>query len=541
MKPPAENQQATSAFTDIESGLEPYQGDWNTPQISHLLRRTLFGAKWEDILFFQEMSPSEAVDYLLTVPAGPPPEPVNDYNDEDYTDPDVPPGESWLSAPFNVDAEGPRIWSLKCWWLGNILDQDRSILEKMTVFWHNHIPIEFYGVFYARRNHRYVMTLRQNALGNFRSLVRAITLDPAMLQYLNGQENEAGAPDENYARELQELFCIGKGPNAAFTENDVQMAARVLTGWRANWQTDEVFFNPNAHDASDKQFSSFYENTIIKGQEGQDGAQELDDLLDMIFAHPECALFLCRKIYRFFIHHDIDDLTEELVIEPLGEILRNNNYEILPVMKTLFKSQHFFDQMSKGALLKSPLDFLAGLYHEFNTPIPPREMYQDRYRHNSHVIYQSLINGQNLGDPPNVSGWPAYYQIPVFDKSWISTNTLPRRAQFTDWILWAGVSTDNFVSQLDILGVVSQIPNAQDPNLLIDQILEWKYSIEVPPAYKIQLKAVLLSGQISDHYWTDAWESYRNDPGNEMKRNVVRNRLLNFFYTILHQAEYQLC
>ena len=541
LKPAEGTNYSHQAFTDIQSGLEPYQGPWKVPQVSHLLRRVLFGAKWEEVQFFLSMSPSEAVDSLLSVPTELPPAPVNDYATGTIEDPDVPLGESWLSAPFSPFSEGSRIWSLKSWWLANIIEQDRSILEKMTVFWHNHMPVGFYEVFVARWNHRYIMTLRQNALGNFRTLMREVTLDPAMLVYLNGFVNDKGAPDENFARELQELFCIGKGPNAAFTEEDVRMAARVLTGWRINRDTDEVYFNQYAHDTTDKQFSEFYQNTMISGKEGADGALELDELLDMILSNPECALFLCRKIYRFFVHHDIDPLTEELVIEPLAELLRSQNYEILPVMQTLFKSQHFFDQMSKGALIKSPIDFLAGLYREFDTPIPPRDLYLERYRHNGTVMNQIQDFDQDLGDPPNVSGWPAYYQIPNFDKSWITTNTLPKRAEFTDWILWYGVYGLDFVSQLDILGVVSQIPNAEDPNLLIDQILEWKYSIEVPPAFKEQLKSILLSGQVNDYYWTDAWLEYKNNPDDEMLRNIVSNRLNNFFYTILHQAEYQLC
>jgi uncharacterized protein (DUF1800 family) len=525
-----------------DAGLEPYEGPWETAQVTHLLRRTLFGAKWEDIRFFLEMSPGEAVQYLLASPPSPPPPPVNDYNGEnDFIDPDVPAGETWINAPRNNEAEGHRIWTLKCWWYGNIIEQDRSIVEKMTLFWHNHIPIEFYGVFFGRWDYRYLETLRAHALGNFRSLVRAVTLDHAMLHYLNGQYNGAGAPDENYARELQELFCIGKGPDANYTEGDVQAAARILTGWRVDYETDEVKFFPWAHDTEDKQFSAFYGNRLISGRNEQSGAEELDELIDMLFDNHECALFLCRKLYRFFVHHDIDALTEEIVIIPLAEILRANNYEVVPVLQTLFSSQHFFDQSRKGALLKSPADFLASLYREFGTPIPPRELLRDRRQHNSHLVWISSVMSQNLGDPPNVAGWPAYYQIPAFDKAWITTNSLPRRAQFTDWILWAGISTDNFQSKLRILDIVEKIPEASDPNKLIDHLLAWMYSIEVTDKFKTKLKAILLASQLDDFYWTDAWINYLSDRNNEMRRNVVQNRLTNFFYTLLHQPEYHLC
>lgn len=525
----------------VDSGLEPYQGPWELSQVSHLLRRLLFGARWEDIQYFLQMSPPEAIAYLLSAPATAPPEPVNDYNDDDFTDPDAPFGEPWLEAPKKDFIEGRRIQSLKNWWLGNIIEQERSILEKMLLFWHNHIPVEFSAVFFGRWNHRYLATLRQHALGNARALVRAITLDPAMLHYLNGQYNDAGAPDENYARELQELFCIGLGPDSDFTEGDVQAAARVLTGWRVDYETDEVYFEPSAHDSEDKQFSAFYGSTLIAGRQGDEGALELDEMLDMIFANPECALFICRKLYRFFVHHEIDNLTEELVIQPLAEMLRNNNYEIMPVLETLFNSQHFFDYLAKGAMIKSPADFLAGLFREFNTPIPPRDMLAARYEFNSTLTWLCSHFGQNLGDPPHVAGWPAYYQIPMFVKHWITTNTMPRRAEFIDWILWSGISADDFHAQLDVLGAVAQLPDAGDPDALIDTVLNWMYSIEVSGEFRDQLKSILLSGQVSDYYWTDAWGAYLLNPDDPMASDVVRHRLQTFFYTILHQAEYQLC
>lgn len=151
------------AGTSNTAGLEPYTGPWGIPQVTHLLRRTLFGAKWEDVQFLLTMTPDQAVKHLLTPSEAPPP-PVNDYNGEDgFVDPDVPPGEPWINAPHNNAAEGHRIWTLKCWWYGNLIEQERSIVEKMTLFWHNHIPVEFWGVFFGRWNYRYLETLRRRA------------------------------------------------------------------------------------------------------------------------------------------------------------------------------------------------------------------------------------------------------------------------------------------------------------------------------------------------------------------------------------------
>lgn len=531
----------SAPFLSPPSGLEPYSGPWGIPEVTHLLRRTMFGAKAEDVAYFLNLSPAQAVAELLSPTVEDPPLPVNDYNNEDLTDPFVPWGEVWLDALSNTDVEAARIGSLKAWWTGNLLEQDRSILEKMILFWHNHLPVEFYPVFNARRDYDYLMKLRRYALGNFKELILYITLDPAMLIYLNGQFNSKGAPDENYARELQELFCIGKGPNANFTETDVQAAARVLTGWRFNWETNEIYFDAGAHDQGDKQFSPFYGDRLIAGKPGQDGRQELEDLLNMIFATDECALFLCRKIYRFFVQHHIDESTEEFVIEPLADIFRNNDYQIQPVLLALFSSTHFFDTLNRGAMLKSPLDYHIGMLREFGNPVPDRSQLRDRLQYTLSLVWMGDLQQQSIGDPPNVSGWPAYYQIPLYDKAWITTDSLPRRGLIADWLLWAGIATDNTQVPLDILGTVAKLPNPEDPNALIDMLTSWQLGIDISDSLRNRLKAILLSGQISDYYWTDAWLTFAADPANEMKRETVRNRLLAFFYTFLHQEEYQLC
>ncbi len=520
--------------------LSPYEGEWGMLEITHLLRRTLFGATLEDIRYFQERTLEETLDELLSPSAIVPPIPVNNYNDRQFIDPDVPFGETWIHAPFSDDAEPGRIWSLKGWWMHNMMTQDRSIHEKMILFWFNHIPIQFYEVFFARWDYLYIEMLRKQALGDVKSIVKAITLSPAMLHFLSGQYNHKDAPDENYGRELQELYCIGKGPNSQYTERDVQAAAKILTGWRTNYENDEHYFDEEAHDTSNKAFSAFYNNRIIMGREGAAGAEELDELLDMIFDNDECALFICRKLYRFFVYQGIDDWTEENIIAPLAETLRTSNYEIVPVLRQLFGSQHFFDFLRQGTIIKSPLDFIVSLCREFNAPIPPAEMLQDRYDFYGNLVYMSYIFDQDLGDPPNVAGWQAYHQIPNFDKSWITTNTLPNRASFVDWILWVGISTPNFLSQLNILGTVAKIAEALDPNELIDFMLKWQYPIEVDKTFHEQLREILLSGQTQDYYWTTAWYEYLAQPDDEMKRATVLNRLLPFFYTIFHQEEHQL-
>ena len=176
-----------------------------------------------------------------------------------------------------------------------------------------------------------------------------------MLYYLNGYLNTNTSPDENYARELQELFTIGKENTPNYTEDDVKAAAKVLTGWRINTTTTlpTVYFDSTKHHTSNKLFSSFYGNTTIAYQSGSNGALETDALMDMVFSkQQEVAKFICRKLYRFFIYYTIDNTVEANVITPLAQIFINNNWDIVPVLKTLYKSEHFFELNSKGCIIK---------------------------------------------------------------------------------------------------------------------------------------------------------------------------------------------
>lgn len=525
----------------VFAGLDPYNGTWNIAQVTHLLRRATFGAKYSDVKRLLAMSPQQAVTSVLADFSAAPPVPVNNYNtDGEFADPEVPFGEPWINADWNVEAEGYRITSLRGWWLQNIITQEATIAEKMVLFWFNHIPVQFDGVFFGRWLYKYYLTLRQHALGNFKEMVKAVTLAPAMLEYLNGQYNSAAEPDENYARELQELFCIGKGPNANFTEEDVRAAARVLTGWRYRFSDDVIYFSEVEHDKGDKRFSAFYGNRIIRGRTGQNGKLELDELLDMLFENDETALFVCRKLYRFFVYHDIDAMTEQNIIQPLAQIFRANNYDIQPVVDKLLRSQHFFDTLNRGAMLRSGIDYLMGMTREMNVKFPSANL-TDHYQINNVLVFASYLLQQFIGDPPNVSGWPAYYQVPQFDKHWVTTDTLPKRMQLTDGYLYAGIQTADYRSILEMIETTKQFSDPGNPNKLVDDATAWLFHIEISPTVKFILKTILLSGQISDYYWTNAWNDYIADPDNDMKREAVQSRLLGFYYYMFHLEEYQLC
>ncbi|WP_315820503.1 DUF1800 family protein [Paraflavitalea speifideaquila] len=282
---PAEKAYAGLRF--ITSGLAPYGGPWTSAEVAHLLKRTMFGSKKADIDYFRSMSVSQAVDALLTTSPAPAP-PVKTYDNTGIAGGDaelaIATGSTWVNTPTtDEEANDKRIMSWKAWWAGLMINQDRSITEKLILFWHHHFTTEASMYRNGIAGYRHYVLLHQMALGNFKQLVRGITLDLAMLRYLNGFLNIKDAPDENYGRELQELFTLGKENNPNYTEPDVMAAARVLTGWTIDKATETVKFDPAKHDTNSKAFSSFYGVTIAGRSDATAGDAELDDMLTMIF------------------------------------------------------------------------------------------------------------------------------------------------------------------------------------------------------------------------------------------------------------------
>jgi uncharacterized protein (DUF1800 family) len=432
-----------------------------------------------------------------------------------------------------------RLDSLRAWWIGQMLNGAPNIREKMTLFWHNHFATEADVVFVAQALYNHYAMLRANSLGNFKTLTKLVTLDAAMLRYLNGELNSALAPDENYSRELQELFTVGKGPDALWTEQDVKEAAKVLTGYRINLLTLQYYFDAAQHHTGNKQFSAFYNNTVIQGQLGQSGQNELDALLNMIFATDEVAKHICRQLYRFFVYYKIDATVEANVITPLADIFRQSNYEILPVLHALFKSQHFFDTLQLGCVIKNPLDYVLGACREFNASLPGSGQIAAQYNHWRALYRQAASMNMDIGDPPVVSGWPAYYQLPMYHQIWIDSDTISKRVGLADAFLSNGLSDNGAVIAFDPIPFVSAFPNAGDPNALVDYAAEYMYAIPPGPNLKAYLKSYLLSGQTDDSYWTDAWLTYVQDPS-PTNLNIVQTRLKAFFKALMQQPEYEL-
>ncbi|MGR3812419.1 DUF1800 domain-containing protein [Jiulongibacter sp. NS-SX5] len=519
---------------------EPYKGEWTDNEKRHFLNRTLFGCTPENLSSLKGKSFSESIDAVLRESPLPSP-PLNHYESKEPDTTGVKLGETWVHAPFgNGMVNARRANSFRGWWIQQMWFQEATIHEKMVLFWHNHFATQLEIYEAAKFAYFHQNTLRTHALGNFKDFVKAITIDPAMLEYLNGNLNTKEAPDENYARELQELFTLGAG--SGYTEEDVREAARILTGHGYRRLTGEYNFFNSRHDSEDKQFSEFYGNRIITGREGADGAKETDELIEMIFEKNEVSKFIVRKLYRFFIYYEISDNVERDFIEPLAEVFRNANYEIMPLLKAFFSSEHFHDEAFQGAIICSPLEFVIKSIRMLNPSIPTVE--EDvlvHYDVSFVYMYFAGVAQQIIGDPPSVSGWPAYHQTPLYHQLWINSDTYQKRNQGLLALIYSEIRREGYRVIVDVVELVKKLPNPQEPNQLVDDLSEMLLPIAIDEAVKQKFKKdILLSGQSNDYYWTQLWYDLEEKPDDERVQNMViqRLRVLVLFITAL--PEYQL-
>lgn len=524
------------------AGLTQYTGSWGEKQKIHLLRRTMFGVKPGNLTSLNGLTMSQAVDLIVNAnPAAPAP-PVN-YYESIYADPTgIALGATWVNAPYGDGTVNYyRYLSTRAWWMKNILNQSMSIQEKMLMFWHNHFVCEENVVGDSRLQYKYLALLRTHCLGNFKTFVKEVTKDPMMLFYLNGHYNIKNSPDENYARELQELFTLGKGANL-WTEDDVKAAAKVITGFRADTVNLTYVFDPTKHETANKVFSAFYNNYTIVGQAGAAGENELDDLLNMIFNQSQTvAKHLCRKLYRYFMYYDIDANIESTIIDGLATTLINSNWDIKPVLLQLFKSDHFYDTLSMDCQISNPIDYYLGMSRALAISIPPALGIVDETKGHYVLAYLAEIVGMDPGSPPSVSGWPAYYQTPQYHQMWINSDTLPKRMKYTDAFFTNGgiYVSGTFSIKCDVLAFAQTLSNPSDPDVLVVDCVKYLLGIGLSQSMRDIYKMILTNNQ-ANAYWTQAWTDYINNPGNVGFQNIVKSRLQLMLTKLLQLAEHHL-
>jgi uncharacterized protein (DUF1800 family) len=519
--------------------IDKYTGPWGHNQVKHYLKRIMFGASYEQIDYFVKNGMNYTLNETLKLDFSPITEPNNYYNDYN-PDKDVPKGKTWVNAPYSQSHNEDRKHSFTRWWHDRLVNSNPTITEKLILFWHNHFGVAHSMTIDARSNYQYYKLLQKYALGDFKELVKGMTVNPLMLQFLNGYENTSRLPDENYARELFELFTLGKGPESKYTEKDVQEAAKVLTGFLHDYQANGPAFFHTRHNADDKVFSNFFGNKkIVAIGPSHSWQLEVWPLIDMIFEKEEVSKHICRKIYRFFVHYDITQTIENEIITPLAEIFRKSNYVVEPVLRTLFESNHFYDEnLVIGAMIKSPADYYFGLLKELKITLPENIALRNDYLDYIQINMDKML--QNIPNPPNVAGWQAYYLYPIFNKTWINGETLKIRGLVLDALIEKEKLEDHLPNNLDLTKTIENIPNAEDPNKLIDNLLSFTFSFEPNVQLKVELKKILLSNQTDDSYWTQAWLEFKAEPTNITKKQIIVTRLKQLFLSIMRKSEYSL-
>lgn len=527
----------TEQRSPIQGTLDPYQGEWDYLQAAHLLRRTTIGPTKEQIEWAIENGPASTITALLADTPLPAP-PINYGFDED---PFTPVGETWVDKPFQQEFQGYRFASLYAWTMGNMLEEELSIRETMTLFWHNHFVTAEINL--PKAVYQYITLLRENALGNFRELTKLVTINPSMLAYLNGAQNTKFAPNENFARELCELFVLGKGEPAGpgdyttFTEYDVQKISEILTGWRIRLIDDgsmpEPFFNNFFHTEGEKQLSHRFNKAVIE----ENGAQEYADLIDLLFQHPEASRFIVRKLYRWFVYYKIDETIEQNIIEPLAQILRDNDFNVEPVLETLLKSEHFYDANSIGCIIKNPIYFTLATTKQLNVPFP-NDPFQ-RYALWNGIFRFTEFLQMVYYFPPSVAGWKAFHQEPSYNQLWINTVTLIIRQEFTDNIANAAYLVFGERWGVRALEFIATMDNPLNPNDLIRSIAQVIYPQPIEQEQIDQLKQVLIPG-LPDEEWTIEYQMFLDNPNDPGIRLTVETKVRALLRAMLARPEYHL-
>lgn len=507
----------------------PYTGVWSVAEAAHLLRRSLFGPTFKQINDAVANGMDATVNALLSIPTFT--EPITHSANETI----AAYGTTWVNSVFTADPlysqqeKQARRDSLGAWLLERINKEQFSLHEKMCLFWHNHFAAE--SSFDSRAAFDYFRLIQNRALGNFKQLVKEMTINPNMLMFLNGSKNDKFSPNENYARELLELFTIGKGEQLAvgdytnYTEYDISESSRILTGWRLNGLLSTTLaactavYDPAFHDSGTKTLSTKFGGAVIVNGD----ADEYATYVDVIFQQAETARYICRKIYRWFVNHDLSTDVEANIISEMSNLLISSNYEILPVLEALLKSEHFYDVSFRGSILKNPLELTFSMYNATEARPNPDINISNRTYLSLYIMNTKL--GMNYMQAPSVAGWTAYYHAPFYYKNWVNSAYIKLRFDLSSYVtLLGGVDVDGNKFPINHLQFLDNLSNPSDSAQVVEDMVTVFCPKGLPAATKTSLQTVLLNG-LPDFEWTIEYDYYISNPGDLTQKEAIKQRV----------------
>ncbi len=485
-----------TAPPNLSAALLPYEpsatSPWTPERVAHLYRRLGFGATREQVVQGLLLTPPELVDQLLD-------------NAALLGTPDPPFWGGWTMQEYEASGNPDLVFEhrdeLRRRWLREMLDE--GIRSKMALFWHNHFVTELdvYGCNAFMWG--YFSLVHASAFGNFRTFAREMGKTGAMLVYLNGNQSVASEPNENYARELMELFTMGE--SNGYTQVDIVEMARALTGWQASdYLCEPPYFDTNLHDNDPK---------TIFGQTSNFTYTTAHNLIFQARAE-QASQFIAGKIYRFFVYNTPNS---EVVAE-LAQTLRDNNWELMPMLKQLFKSAHFFSDNYMAAELKSPLEAMLQIWKSSGMEAA---MFSDDSW--GSINYWGYQLGQDIFDPPNVAGWKGH-------RSWINESTLTGRWDICAGVVYAMTTEEDRREKLRNLAV-DLTNNSNDPALITTALVAHFLGQRLDP---VLVQAAVLN------FKSGVPENYFNDGSWNLSWDEAPYQVANLLYFLVRIPEFQL-
>ncbi len=582
--------------------LAPFSGTLGYKRAAHLLHRANFGPTKEQIDAFSLLTAQQAITLLFQEPVPDPALPIDPLTNKEWV----------ISGVTTANSSDSTLQEFfKGWFIGQMLGTsiDPSVAlayttrEKIVFFIHTVLTAiqskidNSRSLYFQNQLCRlFAFDKTKPANFNFKELTKKVTVDNAMLRLLDGELNVDGSPNENYGRELLELFSIGRGLEGSippvtaagdyyyYTEVDVQQGARVLSGWMVDTNFSNIDADTNlprgvvrgaannasSHDNGVKQFSARFNNTVIQpsatllsgGNATEASAlDEISQLIEMIYAQPETAKNICRRIYRFFVYHNITTDIDSNIIAQMAATFAANGFKLQPVLEELFQSQHFYDAAAGvdddnfGGIIKAPLDIMTGTMRLFSLTLPdPVASAQSFYATTSQLVSSLTSMGMDFFEPDDVAGYNAYHQWPIYQRSWISTNYLTQRYEYINQLVAENQGMTGMFS-IDVVGFVKNkfsnttASNAQSLIIALAQYLlplndnlTFTTGADTDSGLTAArmnyfLTAFIKSPQIDadpEGTWTFRW----NNPGIEM--DVVQRQLESLFNAMMQSPEYQL-
>ena len=494
---PRKNEEITGSYAGIMStGLTPYTGTWSREQAAHLVRRTHFGMRTNNLNYVRSFANANlAVTALVNMAKNTP----------------LPDNPQWYNSGNSGNIL--HIYDTQFRWMDGMYSG--GLLQRMMLFWSNHFAVSYSNMnalpdkasnSYASHMYKYWTLLHLQAFGDFKNIVTQFSKNSAMVYYLNNYNNQAGAPNQDFARELMELFTIGptdKNGNDNYSENDVAEVSRAVTGWRVNDSNLSSFFDATRHDSGSK--------TVF----GQTGNYNLDSVIDLIFEHrrQQAAWFICRKLYVFFVSAEPDDA----VIDTMAAYCNQQDFDMAAVLTNLLSSDHFYQERFMGCRIKSPIELFMGYLRELE--VTPTSQIKEFIRlrmqdSNEELLRPETVFGWDGYNPPYSDGNPGHF-------SWINTNLMPARwDNLNNLINGSGGSGSSF----NPISLIEKISDPNNPFTIAEDLA--RYILAVPldrmeireveedfagdpnlapdltgfPDYKINLSKILL-GTIPWYEW----------------------------------------